>query len=57
MESSMVTVLVASAIVGVLAVLYQIRKCTGKFKFKEGTLPDGVLPSDGQLQHGLFDST
>jgi hypothetical protein len=53
----MVTVLVASAIVGVLAVLYQIRKCTGKFKFKEGTLPDGVLPSEGQLQHGLFDST
>lgn len=55
MEDSMVAVLIAAVAVAALSLLYVVYRSTRKFKFEAGTLPDGVLPSDTQLRHGLFD--
>ena len=57
MEGSMAAVLVVAIAIAVASVLFQIRKCTRKFQFKAGNLPDGVMPSETQLRHGLFDNT
>lgn len=52
----MVAVLVGAIGVAVLSVLYQIHKCTRRHQFKTGTLPEGVLPSETEPRHGLFDN-
>ena len=56
MEGDMVAVLIVAIAVAVASILFQIRKCTRKFQFKPGTLPDGVMPSETQLRYGLFDN-
>ena len=52
MDGGMVTVLVASAAVMALAVLFVIKKSVSSFKFREGTLDPNVLPSTPGLKSG-----
>lgn len=56
MEGDMAAVLIVAIAIAVASVLFQVRKCTRKFRFTPGTLPDGVMPSETQLRYGLFDN-
>eukprot|EP01046_Picozoa_sp_COSAG06_P015216 COSAG06_NODE_967_length_11286_cov_11.103960_9_plen_126_part_01 len=48
--------IVACAAVGTVAILVQVLRCTGRFRFQEGTLPKDTLPSEGMgLRHGCCD--